>query len=93
MIYSYTCYHYDLDDRPFADEDKQRVDIATGSLTQIPSLRAVGSSVTTDEGTSVYTHLLPRNSSEELATFSLGIFLGHALGNFERGHKLKHHLL
>ncbi|KAG6814891.1 hypothetical protein H0H93_011844 [Arthromyces matolae] len=93
MIYSYTCYDYDLDDRPFTDKDKQRVDTATGSLTQIPSLRAVGSSITTDNGPLIYTHLLPRNSSEELATFSFGIYMEHALGNFECGHKLKHHML
>ncbi|KAG6835189.1 hypothetical protein H0H93_004130 [Arthromyces matolae] len=41
MIYSYTCYDYDLDNRPFTDEDKQRVDMATGSFTQISSLRAL----------------------------------------------------
>ncbi|KAG6818826.1 hypothetical protein H0H93_001296 [Arthromyces matolae] len=91
MIYQYTCYARDLDNRPFTEEDKQRVDMATGSLTQIPSLRAIGP-VTTNNGPLVYTHLLPRDSSEELATFSFGILVEHALGNFERRHQLEHYV-
>ncbi|KAG5351557.1 hypothetical protein C0989_005998 [Termitomyces sp. Mn162] len=79
MLYQYRCYLTDLEDESFEydsfyEDDKQRVDLAVGSLTQLQSLRAVPLLPTStpsepmDNGPVTYTHLLPHYVNDDLVS-------------------------
>ncbi|KAG5722549.1 hypothetical protein E4T56_gene2929 [Termitomyces sp. T112] len=77
MLYQYRCYLGDLENESFeydsfSEDDKQRVDLAVGSLTQLQPLRAVPllptgtPSEPMDNGPVTYTHLLPHYVNDDL---------------------------
>ncbi|KAG5722543.1 hypothetical protein E4T56_gene2928 [Termitomyces sp. T112] len=72
MLYQYRSYMTDLENKKFSEDDQQRVDLAVGSLTQLQSLRAVPLLLTStpsepmDNQPVMYTHLLPRDVSDDL---------------------------